>query len=101
MPDRRVPDFPRFLSKLLLAFAVAMAAAGTAAAALVERPIQIEAAKVRRLLLDGNFAELEAYEKRTRDLSLTLSDGQQLHAAYEYAINCSCVFPMTGAAELE
>jgi len=67
-----------------------MAIAGSAHAAIVQRPLELEAAKVRSMLLEGKFADLEAYENRTRDLSLTTTDGQQLHAAFYQAITCGC-----------
>lgn len=84
-------------------FALFLFAALTCSAGLVERPMDAEAAKVRHLLLDGKFSELEAYETRARDLSLTLSDGQPLHSAWAFAIGCACSFSVTGdpAAELE
>jgi len=74
----------------LFMMALGVATIGLAHAAIVERPMDLEAAKVRNMLLEDKFADLEAYEMRTRDLSLTMSDGQQLHAAFYQAVTCGC-----------
>lgn len=54
------------------------------------RPMDVEAEKIRELLFQGRFAELEAVEKRTRDLTVVMSDGQPLRAAFFKAMGCGC-----------
>lgn len=59
-------------------------------AAEMGRPMDREGDKSRSLLLAGKFAELEALERATRDLSMTISDGQQARAAFYAGIHCGC-----------
>lgn len=54
------------------------------------RPMDMEAEKVHELLLQGKYAELEAIEKRTRDLTVVMSDGQPLRAAFFSGLGCAC-----------
>jgi len=65
------------------------------------RPLEREAARIRQLLFDGKFAELEAVERRTRDLSLVVSDGQQLRSAYAQAVANAWPFLITGDPQSE
>ena len=59
-------------------------------AALIDRPMEREGQNIRALFFEGKFEELEAIERRSRDLSITLSDGQSLRAAFFFGIDCSC-----------
>jgi Domain of unknown function (DUF4034) len=49
-----------------------------------------EGQKVRTLLDERKFEALDAMELRSRDLSVTLSDGQSLRAAYFFGLSCPC-----------
>src|SRR5437016_5116057 len=55
------------------------------------RPLDREGEKSHSLLMAGKFAELEALERATRDLSLEISDGQQRHAAFYWGLECGCI----------
>ena len=54
------------------------------------RPMTRKTNRVRQLLIEGKFAEIEALEKRSRDLSVTIEDGQPLRAAVFDAFACLC-----------
>src|SRR5258706_7447280 len=74
----------------LLAASFFFLASAHAFAAESSRPMDREGEKSRSLLLAGKFAELEALERSTRDLSLTISDGQQSRTAFYWGIDCGC-----------
>ncbi|HEX7605406.1 MAG TPA: hypothetical protein VF348_01760, partial [Usitatibacter sp.] len=56
-------------------------AVGSSALAQV-RPVDRQAREVRALFDAGKFDELDAIELKSRDLSVTLSDGQPLRVGY-------------------
>ena len=64
-------------------------AVGSSALAQV-RPVDRQAREVRALFDAGKFAELDAIELKSRDLSVTLSDGQPLRVGYFAGLTCAC-----------
>jgi hypothetical protein len=76
----------RFFS-ILAGLAFAAVASGALAQA---RPVDREAREVRALFDAGKFDELDAIETKSRDLSVTLSDGQPLRVGYFVGLTCAC-----------
>ena len=83
LPRSYLPRFAALTLLLLFGLPAAMAADSA-------RPMIRESQKVFALFLAGEFAELEATEARTRDLSVLISDGQPLRAAFFWGFWCPC-----------
>lgn len=75
----------RMLVTFLLASVPALAIAAES-----KRPLEREAMRVHEMLLRGDFQELEALERRTRDLTVVTLDGQPLRAAFFDGVGCMC-----------
>jgi len=55
-----------------------------------DAPMEVEAAKARSAFFEGRFADLDVLERRARDTSIILADGQTLHAAFYKGFDCLC-----------